>query len=111
MQQIYNDLKNIFFSTSNSPSSSTPSSKFTLSQQSDSSSSHRRLDFNQMFPSPWASNAEFERKYCDLLKNIFDLNMDHMTTSLLTMMALFNTSISELEYPEVRSTFKNEGYL
>ena len=58
-----------------------------------------------MFPSPWASNAEFERKYCDLLKNIFDLNMDHMTTSLLTMMALFNTSISELEYPEVRRNY------
>ena len=94
-------ITKFFFSTSNSPSSSTPSSKFTLTQQSDSSS-HRRLDFNQMFPSPWASNAEFERKYCDLLKNIFDLNMDHMTTSLLTMMALFNTSISELEYPEVR---------
>ena len=53
-----------------------------------------------MFPSPWASNEEYEKKYSNLLKNIFDLNMDHMTTSLLTMMALFNTSISELEYPQ-----------
>ena len=65
-----------------------------------SSNGGRRLELFQMFPSPWASTCEYEQKYNSLLKSIFDLNMDHMTTSLLSMMALFNTSISGLENPQ-----------
>merc|ERR1719412_1020176 len=65
--------------------SSSPSTSQSFNQYATAlpTPTNRRLELFQMFPSPWASNEEYEKKYSNLLKNIFDLNMDHMTTSLL----------------------------
>ncbi len=61
------------------------------------SNSGSRLELSQIFQSPWASDEEYETKYSAMMKTVFDLNMDHNTTSLLTMMALFTASAAEME--------------
>ena len=49
----------------------------------------KRLEIFQIFPTPWASDKQEEEQYEKLLQTIFELRMDHVTTTLLTLMALF----------------------
>lgn len=49
----------------------------------------KRLEVFQIFPTPWASDKHEEEQYEKLLRTIFELRMDHVTTTLLTLMALF----------------------
>ena len=41
------------------------------------------LRYKQIFPSPWLTDMEYERKYSKLLQGICELRMDHITTTLL----------------------------
>ena len=56
------------------------------------STSSNRLRVHQFFGSPWAEDRSYEEKYEALLQDIFELQMDHMTTTLLSLMALFSES-------------------
>ena len=65
-------------------------------ENSSSSSSTKRLEMFSLFPTPWAADKIYEEKYEKLLKTIFELKMDHFTTTLMTLMALFNESEPDL---------------
>lgn len=60
----------------------------------------KRLEVFQIFPTPWASDKHGEEQYEKLLRIIFELRMDHITTTLLTLMALFtDTETDKLTMP------------
>lgn len=60
-----------------------------------------RLEVFQIFPTPWASDKQEEEQYEKLLREIFELRMDHVTTTLLTLMALFtDTETDDLTMPK-----------
>jgi len=61
----------------------------------------KRLEVFQIFPTPWASDKLEEEQYEKLLRTIFELRMDHVTTTLLTLMALFtDTETDPLTMPK-----------
>ena len=61
----------------------------------------KRLEVFQIFPTPWASDKQEEEQYEKLLRTIFELRMDHVTTTLLTLMALFtDTDTDQLSMPK-----------
>lgn len=61
----------------------------------------KRLEVFQIFPTPWASDKHEEEQYEKLLRTIFELRMDHVTTTLLTLMALFtDTETDQLTMPK-----------
>jgi hypothetical protein len=87
------------------PSASTSSSSTAppLPQQQVNPNREKRLELTQIFQSPWASDFEYEQNYAAMMKSIFDLNMDHNTTTLLTMMALFTVSQPDMDDPNEAS--------
>ena len=50
----------------------------------------KRLDYQQIYSSPWASGEDEEQKFFSMMNTIFELQMDHTTTALIAMMALFS---------------------
>merc|ERR1711884_479472 len=67
---------------------------------SQNSTDIKRLEVFQIFPTPWASDKQEEEQYEKLLQTIFELRMDHITTTLLTLMALFtDTEAVKLTMP------------
>ena len=70
------------------------------SPSSSNSNEIKRLEVFQIFPTPWASDKQEEEQYEKLLRIIFELRMDHITTTLLTLMALFtDTETDKLTMP------------
>ena len=49
-----------------------------------------RLNYKQVYSSPWASGEDQEEKFFALMSNIFQLRMDQTTTALIGLMALFS---------------------
>ena len=50
----------------------------------------KRLEYKQVYSSPWASGEDQERMFFSMMNNIFSLKMDQKTTALMAMMALFS---------------------
>ena len=65
--------------TSMSPKDSAPKKAF-----------QRRLEYQQVYSSPWASGEDQEKKFFAMMNSIFELQMDQTTTALIAMMALFS---------------------
>ncbi|QQP37554.1 Nuclear receptor, partial [Caligus rogercresseyi] len=64
-----------------------------ISGESSSELSHSQaIEFYQIFNSPWAYTYEHEKLYHELLKKLFDLQMDEISTVLISMMSLFSTT-------------------
>ena len=63
-------------------------------KRTDSSSANmpikKRLEYQQIYSSPWASGEDEEKKFFSMMNTIFELQMDHTTTALVAMMALFS---------------------
>jgi len=53
----------------------------------------KRLEYQQIYSSPWASGEDEEQKFFSMMNTIFQLQMDHTTTALIAMMALFSQVI------------------
>ena len=53
----------------------------------------KRLEYKQVYSSPWASGEDEEQKFYAMMSTIFELQMDHTTTALIAMMALFSQVI------------------
>ena len=49
----------------------------------------KRIHYRQIFSNPWCSSEEVEKRFYQLMCNIFDLRMDKCTIVLLSVMALF----------------------
>lgn len=77
-------------------------------QGSSSGQPTRRLEYKQVFQSPWACDADHEEHFANLMSSIFELKMDKTTISLLTMMALFSVSQIDLEEPD--RAMKNQEF-
>lgn len=50
----------------------------------------KRLDYQQIYSSPWASGEDEEQKFFSMMNTLLELQMDHTTTALIAMMALFS---------------------
>ena len=50
-----------------------------------------RLEWDQVFATPWADSEEHERKYVYLNSLLRDLKLDFKSACLLTIVALFST--------------------
>ena len=49
----------------------------------------KRLEYKQVYSSPWASGEDEEQRFFSMMNTIFELQMDQTTTALIAMMALF----------------------
>ena len=77
------DQLSIVFGAKNSDADSSP--------KCDSSKPlKKRLEYKQVYSSPWASGEDEEQKFYAMMSTIFELQMDHTTTALIAMMALFS---------------------
>lgn len=56
-----------------------------------------RLEYKQIFQSPWACDEKHEAQFASLMENLFHLEMDRTTTTLMAMIVLFSTSYAELK--------------
>lgn len=68
------------------------------SSTSSGNGSDKRLQVFQFFGNKWATDIKHEEKYEQLLKSIFELKMDRMTTTLLTLMALFSVDSGDSDF-------------
>ena len=50
----------------------------------------KRLEYGQLYSSPWASEQKEEERFFFLMNNIFELQMDQITTAIVSLMALFS---------------------
>ena len=50
----------------------------------------KRLEYKQVYSSPWASGEDEEQRFYSMMNTIFELQMDQTTTALIAMMALFS---------------------
>ena len=50
----------------------------------------KRLEYKQVYSSPWASGEDEEQRFLSMMNTIFELQMDQTTTALIAMMALFS---------------------
>ena len=50
----------------------------------------KRLEYRQLYSSPWASEQKEEERFFFLMNNIFELQMDQITTAIVSLMALFS---------------------
>ena len=51
-----------------------------------------RLEYNQFFQSPWCCDAGVEDQYRAMMESIFNLEMDDVCCTLLSLVAMFDTS-------------------
>eukprot|EP00095_Tigriopus_kingsejongensis_P007212 snap_masked-scaffold1268_size51707-processed-gene-0.2 protein:Tk07212 transcript:snap_masked-scaffold1268_size51707-processed-gene-0.2-mRNA-1 annotation:"vitamin d3 receptor b-like" len=56
-----------------------------------------RLEYKQIFQSPWACDPHHEAQFASLMENLFHLEMDVTTTTLMSMIVLFSTSYTDLK--------------
>merc|ERR1712126_468211 len=68
----------------------------------------KRLEYRQLYSSPWASEQKEEERFFFLMNNIFELQMDQITTIIVSLMALFsqsNVQLIEKEKAEKQQNF------
>ncbi|XP_040569187.2 uncharacterized protein [Lepeophtheirus salmonis] len=68
-----------------------------------------RMDTFQIFQSPWACSEKDEKKYNDLMKKIFDLQLDEISTVLISMMSLFSSTNAKI-HDELRANKTQEFF-
>jgi len=51
-----------------------------------------RLEYNQIFQSPWCCDADDELDYKEMMESIIKLNMDEVENTLMTCAAMFDVS-------------------
>ena len=56
----------------------------------------KRLEYRQLYSSPWASEQKVEERFFFLMNNIFELQMDQITTTVLSLMALFSQVVLQI---------------
>ena len=59
--------------------------------------SPERLEYRQIFQSPWACDAVHEDKFADLMESLFHLEMDKTTTTLMGLIVLFSSSHADVK--------------
>ncbi len=68
-----------------------------------------RIEYRQIYQSPWAEGAEHEEKFASLMENLFHLEMDRTTTILMTLVVLF-ASNEKYELIEPRRAEQNRQF-
>ena len=51
-----------------------------------------RLEYHQIFQSPWCCDADVEEQYHSMMESIFHLDMDEACCTLLVLAAMFDIS-------------------
>lgn len=51
-----------------------------------------RLEYHQIFQSPWCCDADVEEQYHSMMESIFHLDMDDACCTLLLLAAMFDIS-------------------
>ena len=59
-----------------------------------------RLEYNQIFQSPWCCDADDELDYKEMMESIIKLNMDEVENTLMTCAAMFDVSGMTKKYAD-----------